>query len=111
MLIHRKKNHSDVPSSYLKQVSSLTAYRLMIVWRFMLALLGGYVIAALSAILIAEIFSESRSSAAIAGTLIAFVLQVAAFIWGFMVNSTVKASLGILITAAVLISFYKIMGL
>ena len=88
------------------QPNKLVAYRFMILYRFLLAGFGGYILAALSAILIAQFFSDARSSAAMSATMIGFLLQACAFIWVFMVNKTLKATLGIVIPCIVLyISF------
>lgn len=95
---------SSVPSQHLLQ------YRLMIIWRFALAMFGGYAIAMYSAILIAQIFSDYRASAAMSATLIAFTLQAAAFIWVFMVNKTLKASLGIIVPVVILFILNKMIG-
>jgi apolipoprotein N-acyltransferase len=89
---------------------NLFAYRLMILYRFFLAGFGGYVLAALSAILIAQFFSDSRSSAAMSATLIGFTLQACAFIWVFMVNKTLKATLGIVIPCILLYISFKFIG-
>lgn len=93
-----------------KQKISVTAYRLMIFYRFILAAFGGYILASLSAIVIAQVFIEYRSSAAMAATLIAFCISCAAFIWVFMVNKTLKATLGILVPSLVLFAIYKVLG-
>lgn len=90
--------------------SSILKYRLMIFYRFVLALVGGYVLAMLSAIVIAEYFSENRGSAAMSATLIAFTLWTGAFIWVFMVNKTLKASLGIIIPSILLFAIYSFLG-
>lgn len=82
----------------------------MIFYRFVLAILGGYLLSALSAMLIAQTFAEYRSSAAMAATLIAFSVYCAAFIWVFMVNKTLKASLGILLPCLILFLIYKSLG-
>ena len=100
---------SSHPRSKIKS-QPLFSYRLMIIWRFALAMFGGYVIAMSSAIIIAQLFSENRASAAMSATLIAFTLQAAAFIWVFMVNKTLKASLGIIIPAVVLFIASKMVG-
>lgn len=88
----------------------LTAYRFMIFYRFLLALIGGYVLAALAAMLIAQGFSDYRSSAAMSATMIGFCLHAGAFIWVFMVNKTLKASLGILLPILFLYLVYHFMG-
>ena len=90
--------------------AAVIAYRIMIAYRFLLATFGGYLLASLCAIVIAQYFIEYRSSAAMAATLIAFSVHTAAFIWVFMVNKTLKASLGIIIPSLILFVCYKVMG-
>lgn len=90
--------------------AALVTYRVMIAYRFLLATVGGYLLASLCAIVIAQYFIEYRSSAAMAATLIAFTVHTAAFIWVFMVNKTLKASLGIFIPCLILFILYKGMG-
>ncbi len=85
-------------------------YRLMILYRFVLALVGGYVLSALSAIAIAEVFIQQRASAAMSATLIAFCVYCGAFIWVFMVQKTLKASLGIMVPSLVLLLLIKWLG-
>ena len=96
--------------SKMKAQPKLTAYRFMIFYRFMLAALGGYALASFTAIVIAQYFSEYHSSAAMTATMIGFLLQTAAFIWVFMVNKTLKATLGILIPAVLLYIAYQFLG-
>lgn len=85
-------------------------YRLMILYRFVLAVVGGYVLAALSAVGIAELFIEQRASAAMSATLIAFCVYCGAFIWVFMVQKTLKASLGIMLPCLALWLLLKLLG-
>lgn len=101
----------NTPSSIpVKTKPSILAYRCMIFYRFALALFGGYVLAALSAIVIAQLFTEYRSSAAMAATLIAFTVHAVVFIWVFMVNKTLKASLGVIVPSLLLFATYKLLG-
>jgi hypothetical protein len=86
------------------------SYRFMIFYRFVLALVGGYILSALSAMAIAEVFIEQRASAAMSATLIAFCMYCAAFIWVFMVQKTLKASLGIVISSILLWVLVKFLG-
>ena len=90
--------------------AALVTYRIMIAYRFFLATVGGYVLASLCAIVIGQYFVEYRSSAAMAATLMAFCIHCAAFIWVFMVNKTLKASLGIFVPCLILFIIYKVMG-
>lgn len=43
-------------------------------------------------------------------TLVAFLLHTTAFIWVFMVNKTLKATLGIVVPCLVLFALIKILG-
>ncbi|MFH7767452.1 hypothetical protein [Acinetobacter sp. BSP-28] len=94
-----------------KATSSVLIYRFMIFYRFALAMVGGYVLAMPSAMVIADLFKEDRGSAAMSATLIAFLLWACAFIWVFMVNKTSKATLGILIPTVCLYIVYKMLGI
>lgn len=104
------KADAAAPPGKRKESAPLLAYRLMIFYRFALALVGGYVLASLSAMLIAQYFMDYRASAAMSATLIAFALNAAAFIWVFMVNKTLKASLGIILPCLVLFALLKAVG-
>ena len=104
------KADAAAPPGKRKESAPLLAYRLMIFYRFALALVGGYALASLSAMLIAQYFMDYRASAAMSATLIAFALNVAAFIWVFMVNKTLKASLGIILPCLVLFALLKAVG-
>lgn len=85
-----------------KYLSPLLTYRLMISYRFLLAIVGGYALASYSAIVIAKIFAEQRADAVLSATLLAFCIYCAAFIWVFMVKKTLKASLGIVLPTLIL---------
>lgn len=85
-------------------------YRTMIFYRFCLALFGGYALASLSAMAIAELLAQDRMNAVMTATLLAFVLHCAVFIWVFMVSKTLKASLGVLLPCAVLFCILQFVG-
>lgn len=93
-----------------KANNSILTYRFMIFYRFVLALVGGYALATLSAITIADTFAEDRGSAAMSATLIAFIIWACSFIWVFMVNKTSKASLGIVLPSILLFVIYYFSG-
>ncbi|OTG87455.1 hypothetical protein B9T31_02830 [Acinetobacter sp. ANC 4558] len=101
-----------ITSSRVKkdQHTSLFAYRLMITYRFALALIGGYVLAMLSAVVCAQYFADYRGNAAMSATMIAFTVWTCAFIWVFIVNKTLKASLGIIVPSVILYVLYKFLG-
>ena len=82
--------------------SSLLKYRCMVLYRFILAIVGGYLLSALTAIVVAKAFIDYRAAAVMAATLLAFSIHCAAFIWVFMVHKTLKASLGIFIPCLLL---------
>lgn len=86
-------------------------YRGMIAYRFALALFGGYALASLSAMFIATLFAQDRLNAALSATLTAFVVHCAVFIWVFMVNKTLKASLGVLLPCLVLFGLLQAFAL
>ena len=88
--------------------NQLLLYRCMIAYRFLLAAVGGYVLAALRAMLIAHHFQAYGSSAAVSATLIAFCLHTAVFIGVFLIQKTLKASLWVLLPILVvyLLSLY-----
>lgn len=88
----------------------MLAYRGMILYRFILAGVGGYLLASLAAIVIAQLFMNAGSSAVMSATLIGFSLNTVAFIWVFMVNKTMKATLGIVIPSVLLYITYKFLG-
>lgn len=107
------KNLTDLTAAAKKKSSksvSMLNYRLMIFYRFALASVGGYLLASLSAACIAQYFAQQRASAAMSATLIAFCLQAAAFIWVFMVNKTLKASLGIILPCLIIFAFIQMAG-
>ncbi len=43
-------------------------------------------------------------------TIVAFLIWTAAFIWVFVVNKTLKASLGIILPSFILFVIYKLLG-
>ncbi|MDQ8953285.1 hypothetical protein RFH42_09965 [Acinetobacter rudis] len=107
-------SHADHLSSTtkrkkVKQLTTPLTYRIDVAWRFLLAVVGGYIIAMYSAMVIAELFMEYRTSAAMSATLIAFTLHACTFIWVFMVNKTLKASVGVILPALILFVLVKVL--
>lgn len=87
--------------------SSFGRYRAMIAYRFLLAIVGGYVLSALIAAVMALGFPASvQAPATLSGTMLAFVVYTGVFIWVFMVHSTRKASLGVFIPLALFALIY-----
>lgn len=86
---------------------SLIQYRLMIFFRFILAIFGGYALSAVSAMLIAVIFPETvKANAVMSATMLAFIVHCTVFIWVFMVQSTLKAWLGVIIPTVIFYMAY-----
>lgn len=83
------------------KAEGLSKYRWMIFGRFVLAIFGGYAFSALLSMCIANAFPEMRASAVLSATMLAFVVHCAVFIWVFLVNSTLKAWLGVIIPCVV----------
>ncbi|ENX34720.1 hypothetical protein F889_02009 [Acinetobacter colistiniresistens] len=88
--------------------SSLVKYRLMIFSRFVLAIFGGYYFAAITAMLLGVLFSTepSKANAVFAATMVAFLVHCAVFIWVFMVSSTLKVWMGVIIPSLVMTLVY-----
>ena len=99
-LVHSEKVHPKPAKK--KKVDTPLSYRLMVLYRFALALLGGY--------LLAKVFIANPVNAAMSATLIAFCLNCAAFIWVFMVQKTLKATLGIAVPCIALYALLKFLG-
>ncbi|AOA58373.1 hypothetical protein [Acinetobacter larvae] len=89
-------NINEIQALFNKKPYYLS-YRLKIFYRFILALVGGYLLASFSAMFISLAFSQHPASAVMSATMLAFIIHCAVFIWTFMVNSTLKASLGVII--------------
>lgn len=91
--------------------SARLRYRLMIFLRFVLAIFGGYYLAAISATVLGMSFSSEplKANAVLSATMLAFVLYCAVFIWVFMVSSTLKAWLGVIVPSLVMTVLYGLM--
>lgn len=85
---------------------SMTRYRVMIAGRFFIALVGGYGISAYSAKWIALSSLSSPASAAMAASLLGFLIYTFMVLWVFAVRSTVKAWAGVAISFAAVYAGY-----
>lgn len=95
------------------QISSLLSYRIMIFLRFILAIFGGYYLAAMSAICLSEFFSEDhlRAKAVFVATMLSIIIHGFVFIMVFMTKSTSKAWFGVLIPSLIVtVIFWLIKG-
>ncbi|MCH7313787.1 iron transporter [Acinetobacter sp. ANC 3882] len=88
--------------------SSLIKYRLMIFSRFILAIFGGYYFASIAAMLMGAFFSAEplKANAVFGATMLAFVIHCAVFIWVFLVNSTLKVWLGVIVPSVLMTVMY-----
>ncbi|MDF2600892.1 MAG: putative iron uptake protein [Methylobacterium brachiatum] len=68
-------------------------YRLAVAGRVVLAAVGGYGVAALSAALLALILPMARSEAVSTGTLASFAIMAGAVVWVFAARNLVRAAL------------------
>lgn len=97
-----------ITKKYKVEPKSLLSYRMMIFGRFVLSMFGGYYLSAILAMCLSVFFVNEpiKASAVMAVTMLAFVIHCGVFIWVFMVNSTVKAWLGVIIPSIVLTLIY-----
>lgn len=75
-------------------------YRLAVAGRVVLAAIGGYGIAALSAALLALVLPMPRSESVSTGTLVSFAIMAAAVVWVFAARSLGRAALVLGLVAA-----------
>ncbi|WHP05986.1 DUF3649 domain-containing protein [Acinetobacter corruptisaponis] len=87
---------------------SIIRYRVMIFFRFILALFGGYYFAAIAAMLMGQFFHTEplKANAVMSATMLAFILHCGVFIWVFMVSSTLKAWLGVILPSVLMTVVY-----
>lgn len=78
------------------------AYRLAVTSRVLAAVFGGYVLAALSSVLITLSAALPRVDAVVAGMMVSFVVYLLAVIWCFACRTAIRAWLGILLPALLL---------
>jgi hypothetical protein len=96
-----------------KQVdpSVLVRYRLMVFLRFVLAIFGGYYLAAITATVMGMAFVAEplKVNAVLSATMLAFIIYCAVFIGVFMVRSTLKAWMGVILPSLVMSALYWLM--
>lgn len=80
-----KKMHPDTHSSYRWQIA----------FRAFVAILGGYALANISAILLSYLLPMPKSDAVMTGVLLSFSIYTGAIMWVFAVRSLHKAWLGL----------------
>ncbi|MEN0037673.1 MAG: DUF3649 domain-containing protein [Cellvibrio sp.] len=77
-------------------------YRWQIAFRTLAAILGGYALANISAILLSYLLPMPKSDAVMTGILLSFAIYTCAIMWVFAVQSVHKAWLGLAIPSLVM---------
>jgi hypothetical protein len=93
--------HPLAPSA----ITALTHYRLAVALRSLVAIFGGYALAAASAAWLGyllPVLGMTRLDAVLTAAMLAFIVHACAAIWVFAVASTWRAALGILAPGAIL---------
>jgi hypothetical protein len=98
----------NLPGQHLlapSATTALTRYRLAVAMRSVVAIFGGYALAAASAAWLGYLLpmlGMTRLDAVLTAAMLAFVVHACAAIWVFAVASTWRAALAILVPASVL---------
>ncbi|MBJ9984928.1 hypothetical protein IAE19_05655 [Acinetobacter sp. S40] len=95
-----------------KRASKTTpiSYRIQIFIRFAIALLGGYALSALLAVVVSLAFKDTPTSAVMTATMLAFICHVCVFIWVFLQHSFIKSIVGVIIPLLILTVLYLGLG-
>ncbi len=78
------------------------SYRLAVTSRCLAALLGGYLLAAMTSMCLSLLLPMSRVDAVLSGTMLSFLLYLGAFIWVFAARNAWLAWFGVMAPSAVL---------
>ncbi len=78
------------------------SYRLAVTSRCLAALLGGYLLSAMAAVLLSQWLPLPKAEAVQIGMMSSFLFYLGAFIWAFATHSAWRAWLGILLPGLVL---------
>jgi hypothetical protein len=92
--------HKD--SSLMKKSALDNRYRWQIALRVTVAMLGGYALANIAAILLSYLLPMPKSDAVMTGILLSFAIYAGAIMWMFAVRSVHKAWLGLAMPSLVL---------
>lgn len=91
------------------QTNTSNRYRWEIALRVLVAILGGYVLANITAILLSYLLPMPKSDAVMTGILLSFSIYTGAIMWVFGVRSVHKAWLGLVAPSLVLGAFALIL--
>jgi hypothetical protein len=86
----------------IKQSALPLAYRLAVAARIAAAALGGYLLAALSSVMLAWVLPLPRPEAVVVSMMLAFIVYLLAVLWCFACSSTRRAWLGLLVPSLLL---------
>jgi hypothetical protein len=78
---------------------SQARYRLMVAGRTLLAIFGGYALAAITTAFLSLTLPLDRSEAVAAATLASFAIMAAAVIWVFSARTLARAAIGLALPA------------
>jgi hypothetical protein len=85
-------------------------WRLAVASRVLAALLGGYLLAALSSVCLGQLlvmaFNASRAEATVLSMTLSFLVYLPAVLWCFACRSALRAWLGLLVPCAILGAVY-----
>lgn len=84
------------------QLTPAARHRWVVASRALAAILGGYVLAALSAAALAVFLPLSRADATLTGTMLSFLVYACAVVWVFAARTATRAWLGLLLPSAAL---------
>lgn len=82
------------------------AYRLAVASRIVAALLGGYLVAALTSVCISQWVPMPRADAVVTGMMLSFVAYLLVVIWCFACRTAWRAWAGVLLPAAILAAVF-----
>lgn len=77
-------------------------YSWQIALRVIVAIIGGYLLANISAILLSYLLPMPKSDAVMTGILLSFAIYAGAIMWVFAVRSIKKACVGLLVPSLIL---------
>lgn len=101
MLVHAPSIALDQMLAALS-LTPAARHRWMVTSRAVAAVAGGYVLAALSAALLAVILPLPRADATLTGTMLSFLVFACAVIWVFAARTATRAWVGLLLPSAAL---------
>lgn len=105
-------SHQGVQQPRAKQSKShlLFHYRVMVALRFVVAIFGGYLLAAVTAKCLSLSALLPEASMVLAATMLAFIIQVVVLIWAFLLHSLMNVCLGIFMGTLIMYVIYIVVS-